>query len=113
METSNQWTVDTLHEHFTKCLEMQDTRYQQRYDAQEKAVELAVKVAAQTVTSEYRDLLNTRLGEITEQLHKTAGESIVHEKLRHAKNNTMMLYALLGSGLLAAIIGATMNHLFR
>lgn len=43
------WTTDTLRAHYDKRLEEMDLRYQQRYDAQQKALEAALLAAEKAV----------------------------------------------------------------
>jgi len=52
-ETENQvsaWTIDSLHEHMNKLIAESDRRYEQRFEAQEKAVQAALVAAEKAVT---------------------------------------------------------------
>jgi hypothetical protein len=48
-ESRSGWTVDTLHEHFTKSLAEQDRRHEARTDAAKEAVGVAMAAADRAV----------------------------------------------------------------
>jgi len=50
-ERPSGWTTDTLHDLFVNLIEERDLRYQQRFDAQEQALQAALIAAEKAVTA--------------------------------------------------------------
>jgi hypothetical protein len=48
MDEKSTWTVDTVKEHVVAIMDERDKRYEQRFEAQQKAVDTALEVVSQT-----------------------------------------------------------------
>ena len=107
------WDIDSTRVHLEDKIAANDLRYQERYEAQEKALLVALEQAATLATHTYREMLDTRLGEITKVLHKADGDAEANERHYKEKINRIMVFAFMGSGLFAVVLTFLLNHFIK